>query len=264
MSPVRRAAVLVDGLRLGFGTFTALPTPPPRTVDTARAAVAILAAALPGAVLGAVAAVVGAGTVLLGTPVPAAAALTVGAVQLACRGFHLDGLGDTADGLAAGYDRERALTIMRKGDSGPAAVATTVLMLLTQVAALAAILERAAWPAGAAVLAAVALSRAWLVLPCLRWVPTARAQGLGAGVGRSVPALPGALSVAIVTLAAAGMLAWAGWPVWAGVAASTAAGLTAGLLVWHVVRRLGGVTGDVMGAVVEVTFTVLLLVLTLF
>lgn len=257
-------AVLVDGLRLGFGTFTAVPTAPPRTVDRPRASIAILTAALPGAVLGVIGAVVGVGAALVGAPVLAAAALTVGTVQLLCRGFHLDGLADTADGLACGYDRERALTVMRRGDSGPAAVATTVLVLLTQVAALAAVLHRPAWPAGVAVVAAVALSRAWLVVPCLRWVPAARARGLGAGVARSVPVLPGALGVGIVTLAAAGGLAWAGWPVWAAVAASAAAGLAAGLLVWHGVRRLGGVTGDVMGAVVEVALTVLLLTLSLF
>ena len=63
------------------------------------------------------------------------AALLIGVVALGSRGLHLDGLADTADGLAASYDRARALEIMRRGNTGPIGAATLVLVLIVQVAA---------------------------------------------------------------------------------------------------------------------------------
>ena len=256
-------AVVADGLRLGFGTFTALPTPHPRTVDRARGGVAVVTAALPGALLGLIGGAVGVGLCRLGVPPLAAAALAVGAVQLACRGFHLDGLGDTADGLASGLERERALMIMHSGDSGPAAVVTLVLVLVAQVASLSQILAQPGWRALAGTVAVVALSRAWLVLPCLALVPLARSRGLGAGVGRSVPPGAAVLALTVTGAAVTGVLTAAGWPWWVGPAAVAAAGLAAGVVVAHAVRRLAGVTGDVMGAVVEIALTAALLVLSI-
>ena len=248
-----------DGLRLAFGTFTALPTPHPRTVDRDRWAVAVLAAVLPGAVLGVIGAVVAVAAVRLGVPDLAAATLAVAAVQFACRGFHLDGLGDTADGLAAGFDRERALQVMRSGDAGPAAIASTLLVLLGQVSALAALLPRPGWQGATAFVVAVALARGWVILPCLGFVPLARPKGLGAGAGRSVAPAAGLVVVLLQLLAASALLLLAGFPVWAGAVVAVAGAGTAALTVWHVVRRLGGVTGDVMGAVVELTLTAMLI-----
>ncbi len=91
------------------------------------------------------------------------------------RAMHLDGLADTADGLAAGYDRERALEVMRRGDTGPAGAAALVLTLLVQVACLAALLTSAV----GATLAGVALlaSRLAPALCARLGVPAARRGG---------------------------------------------------------------------------------------
>lgn len=252
---------LRDGLRLSLGTLTAFPTPPPVLVDRRTAAVGIALAWLPGLLLGVVAAAAAAAAAVLTLPVLVVAALSIAVLQLCCRGFHLDGLGDTADGLAAGPDRERMLRVMRSGDSGPAAVATTVLVLLVQVGCLAVVVERPWWQAAAAVVVVVALSRALLVLPCAASVPAARPEGLGAGVIGVVP-IPLAVVVVLLTAAAGtAALTAAGWPWWSGPVAVLTASAVAALLVRHVTSRLGGVNGDSLGACVEVAFTALLLVL---
>src|SRR5205085_6995031 len=105
---------------------------------------------------------------------------------LASRGLHLDGLADTADGLASSYDRERALAVMRRGDVGPAGAATLGLVLLVQVAALADLVSPGGWSAAVVPAVAVVLSRCVLALVCARGVPAARPEGLGATVASSV------------------------------------------------------------------------------
>jgi adenosylcobinamide-GDP ribazoletransferase len=173
-----------------------------------------------------------------------AAALGVGVLALATRGLHLDGLADTADGLAASYDRARALEVMKRGDVGPAGLATVVLVLLVQVSAL-------AQAGSVAVLVAAVAARTAVPLACLRGIPAARPDGLGAHVAGSVSRTTLAAALAITALATAAITAAAThW--WQGPAA-TAAALAAGALVlWRAVRRLGGMTGDVAGAAVEV------------
>jgi adenosylcobinamide-GDP ribazoletransferase len=97
-------------------------------------------------------------------------------------------------------------------------------------------------------------------LACRRGVPAARPEGLGALVASTVP-------VPVVALAAAVVAAGAVWAVpgrpWQGPAAVAGALLVSHLLLRHAVRRFGGITGDVLGAAVELTTTVTLIGLTL-
>ena len=246
---------LDDGLRLAVGTLTAVPVPPPRRIDRPVAATAMVLAAPVGLVPGLAAlAVVRAGGALGASGLlQAAAALAVTA--LTTRALHLDGLADTADGLAAAYDRERALQVMRRGDTGPAGAATLVLVLLVQAAALAQALERVG---SAAVLVMALGGRAALTLACTRGVPAARAEGLGATVAGSVPRTATAL-VALAVAAAAALLTGR-----LPAALAPLAGLVAaGLLLTRAARRLGGVTGDVLGACVETATTATLVTLAL-
>lgn len=238
-----------DALRLAVGTLTAFPVPPPRQVDgdvARRAMLLAPVAALPLAMLAG--AVVFAGEVV-GLPSLLTATGAMGAVALATRGMHLDGLADTADGLGASYDRERALEVMRRGDVGPMGVATVVLVLLAQVAALA-----AAVAAGHGVFAAVAgvlAGRLVLGVCCLRGVPAARPEGLGAAVAGSTPLWQVAVVLMLgVALAAAGGVL-AELPPWRGAVAVLLAVVACGVLLWRCVRRLGGITGDVLGACIE-------------
>lgn len=238
-----------DALRLAVGTLTAIPVPPPHQVDTDVARRAMLLAPLAALPLAALAcAVVLAGDVV-GLPPLATAVLAVGSVALGTRGMHLDGLADTADGLGASYDRERALDVMRKGDVGPMGVATVVLVLLAQVAALAGAI--AAGHGVFAAVVAVLAGRLVLGICCLRAVPAARPGGLGAAVAGSTPVWQVAAVLAVgAVLAALGGVA-AGLPPWRGVLAVLLALAASGTLLWRCVRRLGGITGDVLGACVE-------------
>jgi adenosylcobinamide-GDP ribazoletransferase len=254
-----------DAVRLAVGTLTVLPVPAPRVVTSREAGQAMLlapVAALPLALLAAGALLAGD---LVAIPPLACGALAVAVLALATRGLHLDGLADTADGLASGYDRERSLTIMRSGDSGPAAVVTVVLVLLVQVGCLAALLPAHGWRRSAQLVAAVALavllSRCVLPLACARGVGSARPSGLGATVAGSVRPLAAAVPVVVVAGAGALVLAWAGLPWWrAPVAGLAAVVVTAGVVV-RCRRRLGGITGDVLGACVELSFAAALLAL---
>ena len=233
--------IALDSLRMAVGTLTALPVPAPRVIDRRVAGRAMLLAPVAAVPLAAPAGLVMWGADAAGLPRLAAAGLAVGAVALGNRGLHLDGLADTADGLGASYDRERALEIMRRGDSGPTGVAALVLVLIVQCGALAA--------AGAvAGVVAVIAGRCVLSLCCARGVPSARPEGLGATVAGSV-GIPWAAGVFVV---AAGLSSLApGYTWWRGPVAVALGYLVAGLLLWRCTRRLGGITGDVLGACVE-------------
>lgn len=249
-----------EGWRLALGTLTVVPTRPPTRLDRSVAGTAMLLA--PGAALplGGLAAAVVVATAAVGVPALAAATLGIASLALGSRGLHLDGLADTADGLGASHDGDRALTVMRRGDVGPLGVVTLVLTLLVQVACLASLVA-ASWRTATAVVVAVTLSRALLALACVRGVPAARPDGLGATVAGSVaPAAAGAALVVWTGLATAALVA-TGWPWWTGPVAMAAGALTTGVLVRRCVRRIGGVTGDVMGAAVEIGLAATFLVL---
>ncbi|MBQ0830027.1 adenosylcobinamide-GDP ribazoletransferase [Streptomyces tagetis] len=254
---------VADGLRFAFGTLTVLPVRVTRwDRDAARGG--MLCAPLAGLVVGGLAA--GAGVVLLflgaGAPLAAVAGAAVPAALT--RGLHLDGLADTADGLGSGRPAEGALRVMRQSDIGPFGVLVLVLVLLAQVAALAEA-YRGSWAQGAfaAVVSAVA-ARLAMTLAARSGVPAARPEGLGAAVAGVVPVRAALLVAAAVTGAAAagGALFGAYGPLRAALAVVCAAG-TAGLLLRRCVRRFGGVTGDVFGAVAETAATTALVVLVL-
>lgn len=243
---------MIAGLRLAVTTLTVLPIRGGR-VDRPAAAWAMGLAPLVGAVLGMVLAGLLVGLRAAHAPAMVAAAVTVTAAALLTRGMHLDGLADTVDGLGSYRTGAAALEIMKKSDIGPFGVAAIALTLLIQAAALA--------TAGAgAVVAAWAAGRLAITVACRRGVPAARPEGLGALVAQTVPAPVAALVAAAVMAAAAG--ATPGRP-WQGPVAVAASLLAVVLLVRHAVRRFGGITGDVLGAVVEVGTTVTLVVLTL-
>ncbi|HWM12269.1 MAG TPA: adenosylcobinamide-GDP ribazoletransferase [Solirubrobacteraceae bacterium] len=170
-----------------------------------------------------------------------AGALAV-ALELAITGaLHADGLADSADGLG-GRDRDRALAIMRDHALGAYGASALVLDLLVKSAALGALAQ-----AGELlpVVAAFALSRA-AALPLAAVLPYARP---GEGTGRALDGL----TLRVAALGAVPALALAAF---AGAYAAVAVALvvTAGVgALAH--RRLGGVTGDVMGAAIELTAT---------
>lgn len=246
------------GLRLALTTLTVVPLPAGR-VDRAAATVAMGLAPLVGVALGAVLGALLVGLAGTGLPGAVAGALTVAAAVLLTRGLHVDGLADTVDALGSYRSGAAALEIMKKPDVGPFGVAAIVLTLLVQATALAALAGRP-WPhVIVAVVTATATGRLAVAAACRRGVPAARSQGLGALVAGTVPGpvLAGAAG-------AVGLLAvWAvpGRP-WQGPLAVAVALLAVLLLIRHAVRRFGGITGDVIGAAVELATTVAYVVLT--
>jgi adenosylcobinamide-GDP ribazoletransferase len=154
----------------------------------------------------------------------------------------------------------QALEVMRRSDIGPMGVATLVLVLTVQVVALS---QATANGAGTeALVLAVVTGRVLVVVGCARGVPAARAEGLGAAVAGSVPRwLAAGVAVALVALAV--VLGGADSDTTARQAVlAVLAGLGAGLMVLGVcLRRFGGVTGDVLGALSEVSTTAVLVMM---
>ena len=195
----------------------------------------------------------GAGSPLL------ASVLAVAALALLTRGLHLDGLADLADGLGSRRPADRALEVMARSDIGPFGVAAIVLALLLQIGALSAVLAAGPRPSGVvAVIAAVALARVAAIWAAGTGVPAARPGGFGALVAGSASWASRISITALVLAAALAGGAWAGLG-WPGLVRLGGAGALALVLSWllrrHAVARLGGVTGDVFGALIEVTFT---------
>ena len=201
----------------------------------------------------------------LGTGPLTAAGLAVGSLALLTRGLHLDGLADLADGLASGKPAPDALDIMRRSDIGPLGTVTLILTLLIQVAALSQAESTGHGRGPAALIAAVVTGRLALTWACRRGVPAARPDGLGALVAESVrPAIPAAATVATLAAATAAVVisaAVVGEPLGWTLPVAILAGLGAAFVVQrHAVRRLGGITGDVLGALAEIATTVTLVV----
>ena len=240
-----------DALRLALGTLTALRVRPPGRVDGAVAGRAMVLAPGVGGLVGLLAGAVALAAAWVGGSALLAAALAVAALAGLTRGMHLDGLADTADGLGSGRAAEGALEVMRRSDVGPFGVATLVLALLVQVAALAQVLGASGAVPGVAVLvAAGAASRCALPWACRVGTPAARGDGLGAAVAGTVTPLRLAQAAVVALAVLAVAAAVGGWPALAVVVGV----LPAWVLLARCRRRLGGITGDVLGALVEVSF----------
>lgn len=183
---------------------------------------------------------------------PAVAAAVVIALQMALTGaLHEDGLADAADGLWGGADRARRLEIMRDSRIGTYGVAALVLTILLRWSLIATALVGG--DLVAVVVTAAIVSRAPMAV-LMRWLPPARDDGLSRRAG-----IPGAGAAQIaVALAGLALLPWGGH------------GLAAAILVVAVLwctgriaqRRLGGQTGDVLGAAQQLSEIAVLAALT--
>ncbi|GIH08777.1 adenosylcobinamide-GDP ribazoletransferase [Rhizocola hellebori] len=237
-----------DGLRLALTTFTVAPIAAPSRIDRPTAAWAMRFAPLVGALLGLVLAGALYAMRAAGVPGLVAAPLTVGLAALLTRGMHLDGLADTVDALGSYRSPQRALEIMKSPETGAFAVAALVLTILVQSAAIVFL------PAPALV-AAVAAGRLAAAYGCQIQVPAARPEGLGALVAGTV----GPVALGVNTAFVAALALWAA-PERGLLALAAAAAVTA-VLRWHLVKRLGGITGDVLGFLVEAATSVMLIAL---
>lgn len=181
---------------------------------------------------------------------PLLAAAVVVVVDLVLTGMlHLDGVADSADGLLPHLDRERRLAVMAEPTTGAFAVTAVAGVLLLRTAALASRpadvgLLVAIWAASRSVMAGVATTR-----------PYARPGGLASSfLGDRVAPVLAAVGIAAATVLA-GVAAGR-----AGVGAIVGLVLVSIAIVALAQRRLGGFTGDVLGAVGVLGETVALVV----
>jgi adenosylcobinamide-GDP ribazoletransferase len=236
------------GLLVAGRFLTRLPVPSgPEAGDLGRAAgwFPVVGAVLGGLLAG--------GQVAAGWLAPPllAAVLVVALWALLTGGLHLDGLADSADGLGGGWSREETLAIMRDARTGAYGVVAVVLVLAAKIGALAGLAPALGWRA---ILLAPVLARA-APIGLARLCPPARADGSGHAFALTV-AGGGVLAAALVPAGLA--LGLFGAPGLAPVAVTALATLG---FAGYLRRRLGGLTGDCLGALVEASEALTLIAL---
>jgi adenosylcobinamide-GDP ribazoletransferase len=194
-----------------------------------------------GLLLGAMAA--GAAWVLSSVTTPMAAAAVIAIMLLSFSGgLHMDGLSDTADGFLSARSRERILEIMKDSHVGAMGVIVIVCVLLLKFAALASLPAGRLWPA--ALLMPLA-GRCAIVLH-MALLPYARPEGTGAVFYRLRPRWAAVWAAAVLGATACGVLGVEGLVVW-GVCIALTLAFSA-----YVYGKIGGATGDTLGAVCEI------------
>ena len=185
-------------------------------------------------------------------PPTVVAVLDVGLLAVVSGAFHLDGLADMADGLYGQRDREKRLAIMKDSRVGAMGLVAVVCVLLTKAAALGSI-EQGRF---VALLIVPAYARSSMLCG-MRFLPYARGpEGTGS------PFFDTPLTLADFRFLALPLLLslFLGWR---GILLNLFFVLATAALVALYRRKLGGVTGDLLGAMTEIMEAVLFLALSL-
>ncbi|MEM1273509.1 MAG: adenosylcobinamide-GDP ribazoletransferase [Pseudomonadota bacterium] len=225
---------LIGDLILAFGLLSRLPLPK-RAIVPSGMGQTVWAWPLVGCVVGGLGAGAGALAMAVGLPAMVAAATALIAMALATGGMHEDGLADTSDGLWGGPSRDRRLEIMRDSRIGAYGVLALLLITLLRFAALVALAEAGAWIAlvGAAAVARAGTGALMSVLRPARHDGLAHAAGQPSGIAL-VAAI--ALSIPVTILCGLPAICW------------LAAGAAIAWIGWQARSKIGGHTGDILGA----------------
>lgn len=197
---------------------------------------------LAGAVVGALAGGVGAIAAEWTAPL-VAGALAVTAGLLITGAFHEDGLGDIADAFGGGYTVERRLEIMKDSRHGTYGVAAMCASIAIRIVSL------GSMPSGASLFASAVAAHAiarGAAVALMATVPLARHSGLGADYGQATSRRRGAVALAMAAALAGIAIGW--WAVPA-LGVALVAVLVTGALARH---KIGGISGDVLGAAEQV------------
>ena len=238
--------------RIAVGFLTVLPIGPSANIDDHRAGLRFGARAFPlaGLVIGLFGALVYAVAHMLHLPPEAAGFIAIGAMTVLTGAIHEDGLADTADGAMAREHMPERLAIMRDSRIGTFGTLSLIIVVGIKTGIIGAI----GWPDQVAplLIGCAAASRA--VLPAMmRLMRPARGDGLAFSAGRPeenqvvMAAVLGAIFALLLLGLAAGLVAMV-----AGIAA-------AAMVAWIAQKRLGGVTGDVLGAAQQATEAAMML-----
>lgn len=238
----------VDDIWMAFGLLTRLPLPERQWNDTRDASMAAWAYPVVGLILALIAGGTGFVLLALGVPTGVAAAFILGLFTVLTGAMHEDGLADAADGLWGGHVVAQRLAIMKDSHIGAYGVLALVTSFALRWSALTALIS-AGW-LWAPLMAIAPLSRA-----AMAWVmyalPNARADGLSHMTGR-----PGRTG----TLMAAGIAALCGFAGIGPAALGTlmVAAITAAMCMAIARAKIGGQTGDILGATQQMTEIALL------
>ncbi len=244
---------LISGWDIPLALVLLTRLPVPRLPDHvfARQAQAAWAFPIAGLAVGIIACLVGWIAISLNVPALVSAGLLVGVLIAATGAMHEDGLADTADGLWGGFTRDRRLEIMKDSHIGTYGVLALLFSQLIRVFAVASLLTAGGI---SAILTACVMSRA--MMPVLMAIlPNARSSGLSHSVGRPrlMSAIAGLIVACAVSVALIGGSAF--FP-------ALCAALIVGLLAIVAKAKIGGQTGDILGAaqqLAEVTILVALI-----
>ena len=231
-----------DGkVALAFLTRLQVRPDPPRQDTDLAASVAMFP--LAGVLVGLLGALAYAAASTLGLPPLPAAVVAIATLVWATGALHEDGLADLADGLG-GATRAQQLEIMRDPRVGSYGVIALVLALLARVGAVAALAQPA--EVASALIAAAAFSRALMPVAMLS-LPQGRTDGLAARAGRPHPARVAAAALIAIAI---GLILL---PPLIALVAALCAALVGALVALSAWRRLGGLTGDVLGALQQLS-----------
>lgn len=230
--PLRQIA---DDLLSAFGLLSRLPLPQARNYRAAAA----WSWPLVGLAVGGIATAAAAAATLLGVPPGLAAALYLATGMMATGALHEDGLADSFDGLFGGWTRERRLEIMKDSRIGSYG---TLALIVSQLALWSCVTEATDSADWAALIVAPVLSRAPMAI-LMAVMKNARGSGLSQGVGRPSVAVAGLGALLALCLSLAVMPAPARL-----VAAALGVALVSGAIALIAERKIGGQTGDILGA----------------
>ena len=240
-----------DDLRASILFLTRLRYGPTSPIGGAAIARAAWGFPIAGILVGLIGAVVYLFAHRLGLPPWPSAALSVAATMAVTGCLHEDGLADTADGFGGGRTRELKLEIMRDSRIGAYGVCALVLTTLLRVSALASLADASL--VVAALIAAHGAARATLPV-FMYFVPPARQEGLSASAGQ--PPRDGVIAAAVLGIV---IVALCLGPALA-IAALILLVAVIALLAWLSLAQIDGQTGDVLGAVEQISEIAILLV----
>ncbi|MDF2366115.1 adenosylcobinamide-GDP ribazoletransferase [Sneathiella sp.] len=223
---------------------TRLPIQPGFTFDMSALKTACRAFALIGLIVGGVSGTVYVLSAFMGLPLHVSAILAVAAQIIITGALHEDAISDVADGFGGGADKEKKLAIMRDSRVGTYAVAGLIVVISLKIAVLGSMSDPLF--GFAFLVVAAALSRG-LMTWALYLMPAARKDGLGHGAGRPdvmAPLVSTAICILIVILILGPQLG----------AIALMSGIVGACLMGLIAKRqIGGQTGDVLGAIQQVS-----------
>ncbi|MEG0343799.1 MAG: adenosylcobinamide-GDP ribazoletransferase [Acinetobacter sp.] len=164
-------------------------------------------------------------------------------------GLHLDGLADTADAWVGGFgDKQRTLKIMKDPTSGPIGVLSLIIICLVKWSALYILLQKQQH------IALILFPIMGRLAPLFLFLTTeyVRENGLGSSINQYISRV-----WAIIIFAMSLLLS--GYFVWIGLITATVFILTLLYLRFKFIQRIGGITGDTIGASIEITEALCLL-----